>query len=394
MKKISLFYTLLSVILVMVILVSCNKHKNPSAIELPIFMLTGTPVIILTETQTSTQTSTTIPTQTSTPTPIPAKSWKTVGQEGLSAGSADFPRLCGYNGELYIIYVDKANGNKATVKKFDGAQWVDFGGGVVSSGLSTRTTMDIDENGSIYIAYEDSSKNIYVKKYNNGIFEAVGTVSFAGDIWAESFVVRNGVPYVAYQSSYMVYLSYYDGANWQTYTPFGSGGWYSQVDFVGDIPYVTYETGSYNTEISYYQNGVWNTLAGSGYSTGSEQISTKVYNGDIYMFYYISTSVPKTILRKYSEGSWTNTYGFTPGNTFGNHMIIDNGVVYVIFTDKVNGGRASVMKYEGNAWSSVGNYGFSVGEVGYNTLYIYNGIIYAAYFDQGIGGKAIVKKYD
>jgi len=68
-------------------------------------------------------------------------------------------------------------------------------------------------------------------------------------------------------------------------------------------------------------------------------------------------------------------------------------VLYVAYRDADNGYKATVMKYDGTAWSTVGNSAFSAGNADYTSLYVYNGIPYVAYGDGGNGNRATVMRF-
>jgi len=108
----------------------------------------------------------------------------------------------------------------------------------------------------------------------------------------------------------------------------------------------------------------------------------------------------KASVMKYTGGSWVNVgvAGFSAGVAEHTILVIDNsGTPYVAFVDSANGAKITVMRYDGTGWVAVGGAVLSAGaaEVGRKYLAIdATGLPYVLYADVTNDNKATVKKYN
>jgi hypothetical protein len=66
----------------------------------------------------------------------------------------------------------------------------------------------------------------------------------------------------------------------------------------------------------------------------------------------------------------------------------------VAYKDIENESKATVMKYNGESWVTVGSAGFSADDADYTSLVFSDGTPYVAYRDGGNGDKATVMKFE
>ena len=98
--------------------------------------------------------------------------WETVGSAGSISGISSVPSLAiDSNGTPYIGFIDKNNGDKITVMKFNGADWETVGSPGFSPTIAWNASLAI-YNDTPYIAYY-YSKDAYVMKYNGTGWETV-----------------------------------------------------------------------------------------------------------------------------------------------------------------------------------------------------------------------------
>ncbi len=289
---------------------------------------------------------------TNTPTNTPTPSWKYVGNAKISAGVAHGISLYVYNGTPYISYTDFANGGKCTVMMYNGTAWNPVGNPGFSPYSITDATSLYIYNGIPYVAYAD--EGLTVKVYNGTNWVTVGNERFTG-FGADypSLYVYNGTPYVAFRD-----LS---------------------VD--------------YKCTVMKFNGTNWIILGNSGISPDDcGTPSLHGYNETPYVAFNWNDVPPM----KFNGTNWANV-GTEKFNMWTSSLYVYSGTPYVAFGDSTNGDKARVIKYNGTSWVTVGNAGFSEGEalIYPRGLYIDNDETpYLAYCDETCGGKATVKKFD
>ena len=148
----------------------------------------------------------------------------------------------------------------------------------------------------------------------------------------------------------------------------------------------------------------WKTVGGSGFSAGAANYeSLYVYKGTPYVAYEDRGNSDKVTVMKYNGSAWepVGSVGFSAGEAYytslyvyGTSLVTDSGTPYVAYMDLYHDHKATVMKYNGSSWETVGSAGFSAGQAAYISLYVYDGTPYVAYMDSENLGKATVMKYN
>jgi uncharacterized repeat protein (TIGR02543 family)/LPXTG-motif cell wall-anchored protein len=97
---------------------------------------------------------------------------------------------------------------------------------------------------------------------------------------------------------------------------------------------------------------------------------------------------------KFNGTGWetVGTAGFSAGQATYISLVFNGGIPYVAYQDSGNGGKATVMKFNGTDWEAVGTAGFSASFAYDTSLAISGGIPYVAYQDYAYGNKATVMK--
>jgi len=111
-----------------------------------------------------------------------------------------------------------------------------------------------------------------------------------------------------------------------------------------------------------------------------------------------ATSVTTTAPATFTNPSWrvVGVEGFSANTSFYTSLAFSpDGTPYVAYSDSGNGGRATVMKFDGSAWVPVGGVGFSAATATNITFaFSPDGTPYIGYMDYGNSLKATVMKFD
>jgi hypothetical protein len=344
---------------------------------------------------------------TSTITPVSTKSWVSVGTEGLTTGGASWTSIKGIGKDLYVAYIDANDGFAKCMKYSDSASaWTSLG--TISSGMADRTAIYID-NGNVYVAYVDTynGSKITVKEYN-GTWQTLGTEGVtpgSAVVWQQSLRVYNGDVYISYcdnsaAGSGREAVMKYSAGTWSDVGSYVSAGqmWYANavVDTASNTVYSIYQKSNYGIETkSMPQAGAWNYLSASGLPTGTtEYIWMEYYDNTPYVSLLDWNNSHKEEVFQYNGSGWSMVgSAVSDGTSEGGSLAIENGNLYLVYTDDNISGLATVKSNTGGGWANVGNIGFSAGKVLYTTIYVNNGEPYVAYSDQGLSNKMVVKTY-
>jgi uncharacterized repeat protein (TIGR03803 family) len=111
--------------------------------------------------------------------------YQNIGDVGFSDGAASYTNIAlSPSGVPYVVYSDDAYGNAIVVKKYDSGlgSWITLGTEAFSDGAVAYTKIVIDKNGVPYVSYQDiaNGNRATVKRYNelSGNWEDVGTTGF------------------------------------------------------------------------------------------------------------------------------------------------------------------------------------------------------------------------
>ncbi|MCI5197626.1 MAG: hypothetical protein D3919_15680 [Candidatus Electrothrix sp. AW5] len=138
----------------------------------------------------------------------------------------------------------------------------------------------------------------------------------------------------------------------------------------GDTPYVAYRTVQ-KASVMRFNGASWEQVGAAGFSPGSAyDISFALdSSGTPYVAYQDSANGGKASVMRFNGTSWeqVGVAGFSPDSAEDIQLALDsNGRPYVAFSywDYANGGKASVMRFNGASWEQVGTAGFSPDSAG------------------------------
>jgi len=246
--------------------------------------------------------------------------WINVGTPGFSDGDElAYTSIAMDDSSVpYVAYQDFNNPLfKATVKTFDGANWVDMGNSHFSAGTATNTSISLDSTGTPYVAYKDtaSGDQATVMKYNSGTWVQVGGSVSTTTVNRTDLVVNKttNIPYLAYIETggfpQRAIVKKFDGANWV---------------LVGSMASQALDS--------------------------ADELSFAINDDGILYVAYMNDSNVKAVVRKYDSGTdtWVNVGSPYFSEAIGSlSLAIDsNGVPYVGYRDESIGGKATVMKYD------------------------------------------------
>lgn len=343
------------------------------------------------------------------------RQWLTVGAPGFSTDVADYTSLAiDNNGAKYVAYSDAANGNKSTVKKFDGVNWQTVGNTGFSIGAAYSTSIAVDNNnGTPYVAYQDvaNGAKATVMKYNGTNWLVVGGAGFSsGAVQETKIAVDNmGTPYIAFGDSVnnaKATVMKFDGTSWVNVgAPGFSAGAVSQLSFAIDnsgIPYVAYtdQSASNAGYVMKYNGTNWVVVHHNSYSPFSNpgivlaNIAIGKNDTPFIAYHYHPPSAYPPYVKKF--GTWWAPIGYLAIIPNIACLALDSsGIPYVAVKDTAKGGKMSVVKYDGAGWVFVGDRGFSTDTFGYTSmLFDNNNVLNVVYQDGGNSKKVTMMAYD
>ena len=359
---------------------------------------------------------------------VNAQAWQNVGRS-VSGPYAYYTDIAlDASGTPYVAYYDGANGYRATVKKFDGINWVPVGIEGFSAGAATFERIAFDNTGTPYVAFSDwtHDKKTTVMKYDGTNWVAVGSIGFSAGQADHLYLAidRNGTPYVAYsdrQNGGNITMNKFDGTDWITVG--GANFSYGRVYQIyiafdaNNIPFVSFRDdgvpgyGSYYPPIRVmnFAGGNWNTVGPFPISTnwGFQQYPAIAFNSSntLYVAYQDDSGIGggKATVKKLGNNGWVTVGEPSFSNYWADELTIafdNHDTPYVCYNDDnlndpANRRRGIVKKFDGANWVTVGADSISIGSANNPKIVINNiGIPYVCFNDNGDGNKAIVRTFE
>lgn len=354
--------------------------------------------------------------------------WEDVGTPGFTPGEADnVSSVMDKNGAIYAAFDDRTNSDAVSVMKYSPASgtWSALGSPLPGT---YQPSIALDSSGTPYVVYYEGDANqISVAKYTGAGstgWETVGASEFTGSDNIQDFhlTMCGNTPYVAYtylaEDANKVGVMKYDGTNWVQVGTKGFSSSYRvsiQINSKG-TPYVAISDLSSDnmaTVLKYTGGGTsgWETVGRAGFSSSFISHISLAFSpndtpyvcydaGRILLARSLQESVPRIsrVMKYTGSGStgWeiVGSNSFTDlGPTKESFLTIDtDGTPYVVFEIGSTDWKLNVRKFDGTAWSNVGNANFSAGEAQFPSLMLRDGIPYVVYQDMAASGKATSKR--
>jgi len=320
------------------------------------------------------------------------------------------------DGTVYLGYLAFSGGTYyGIVKKYNGSNWELLGSGNVFE-LSTfyRFDLEVDSEGTLYIAYNDESsgqRKMSVSMFNGSDWEIVGASGFSdGEIqFPQMAFDNNDVPYVVYRdfvNGHNATVQKFNDGEWEFVGEAGfteEGAWCTSIILDhNDIPYVAYQDWSNGRKISVnrFVEGQWEPVGNPGFSIGEAWTTNLAVdiNNVPYVIYGDQGDGDNSYLKSWDGDSWETIGGGSfsqDGGLDANFIFDQNNDVYVVYQDySVSQAPASVMKLVDNNWEYLGESGFAATNCHFTTIAIDNsGSVYIAYVEMYNGQSLTVAKY-
>ena len=334
--------------------------------------------------------------------------WEAVGSAEFSAGEAEITSLAMDNGTVYVAYKDNQNGGKATVMKYaygSGSDWETVG----AEGFSAGGIVDISlavYNGTPYVAYVDggNGNRATVMKYIGTIWETVGPAGFSSTVYQDhiSLVMDNGTPYVAYadaENFERATVMRYTGTSWEMVGSAISPVRAEDISLAvyNGTPYVAYiDVGDmFSATVKKYTGTSWETVGSAGFSDEYRHNTSLVIDDGTP---YVSFGLGSCYVMEYTGGGdsgWEDVgSSISVGESADTSFAVDDGTPYLAFWDPANGDKATVVKYTGTSWETVGSAGFSADTARFVSLVMNHGAPYVAYQDGRLFDAVTVMRFN
>ncbi|NJN97721.1 MAG: cadherin-like domain-containing protein, partial [Anaerolineales bacterium] len=221
----------------------------------------------------------------------------------------------------------------------------------------------------------------------------------------------SGQPVVAFQdgaNDYKATVMRYDGSSWQTVGSAGFSGDYASYTSLAldssDNPVVAFSDDDNDEEatVMRYDGSSWQTVGDPGFSAGEvSNVSLALdSSGNPVVAFRIDDTTTKPAVNGRAIG-WRAVADCGQPRHFSREagyvsLVLDSSDRPVVaFVDWGLDGKATVMRYDGSSWQTVGSAGFSGGETDYTSLALDssdNPVV--AFQDDDNGDKATVMRFE
>jgi hypothetical protein len=329
--------------------------------------------------------------------------WQPVGQPGFSEGIAKQIAMTvdRKNNIPYVLYVNEANG-KASVKKFDGNDWVNVGDPVALVVESVYSpAIAIDSKGTPYIAYANQvlGGQAMVKKFDGDQWVSVGALQ-------EQFLnERKSIVFDKQDTLYLLnnhIVKKFDGDQWvESWGGDENTGGVALTIGPDNNPYVAYAKDDQGHVVK-FDGRDWVSIGKAGFPTEHAIKDTHVAVDSLGTPYVVFLDdAPgrsyELLTMKFTSNNWmdlnNHTRLFSPADFDVNFVIAPDDAPHIAFQNANH--YAAVLKFNGVDWIFVGSPGeISRGYVAFISLaFDNNPTPYIAFLDGENEGKLTVMRF-
>jgi len=325
--------------------------------------------------------------------------WTSVGSDNFSSpGLSDNIKLTFGGDTPYVAFKDyRGVTEKASVMKYNGTSWVYVGSAGFSTGNIENISIAVDGE-TPYVAFKDNLNGgkVTVMKFDGTNWSVIGSAGFSPEtIYDVSIVLDGSTPYVEIMDdNYYLTVYKFDGGSWITVGA-QQFGRLANTSFAvhNSVPYVTSNYNSENTVLMFNDNA-WVPVGSTGISSSFNTLRhmSIAFDGDSpVILYNDADNSNKATVKKFDGTNWVTVgnEGFSPGSIDGQQIVINQGTYFVGFSDSSVEYKILVMKFNGQSWVTQG--GSALKFSGWFSIAANKTIPYVAYEDYSTS-KAIVKR--
>ncbi len=335
--------------------------------------------------------------------------WTPAGCPGISTSTAHTTALAvDTNGILYAAYTDASQSNKTTVQQYDGSSW-SIVGTAGFSGAGQSQSLAVGPDNMLYMAVEEFGVGATVYKYNGSSWATVGAAGISpGAVNHTSLAIDdNGVLYVAFKDNVnggKTSVMKYNGTTWVQVgaTGISTGNAVSQKMAIdnNNVPYVAYADNNTARKLQVYKfNGTsWVSVGGPNISSGPAVSPTIAFDANNTLFTAYKDGFPQgpaTVL-KYNGTSWVTVgkAGFSQGYIDHITLAFDSqNKLIASYRDDANNLSITTQRFDNGVWTPIGAQGITTNTANQGSFVIdKNDNMYVAFRDFNSGSRLTVMK--
>ena len=327
--------------------------------------------------------------------------WNYVGQAGISNDwTVENDIQTDTSGSPAIVFFENQSEYKASCLRFDGIHWSQVGEETFGNfSIESILDFEIDDKNNYYILYLDADFSTSCIRYNGTTWEFVGSqyISIEYSPYTSLAIDTAGTAYVAFQSQSGFSIVKENGESWMPVSLNGLPGVDRYFDLLFDKENVAFlgycGMNGMVPNCAKLVNGNWEPVGSAVSFTlfASETYLQITEDRQLYMGFL----EPDMGFHKFNTltDGWEKIETASLGeNYMGIWDIISDSSSNIYIS--VLSDRARCYKYDGSAWSQLGNSGISESEASYIRMAVNkHDELYATYNDY-TESKAVVKKYD